>query len=160
MTEHYTNSSVSGNDWSNAMTAAKEINDCMNAGWSAYVWWYIRRSYGFIDESGTITKLGYVMSQFARYIRPGSSRIACTANPMDGVYVTAYKDDSKLVVVAINQNLFDVVQPFSWSGITVTSFNHYVTTSSANLVTDSLTSSGSDIRITLLAQSVTTLVSQ
>jgi secreted protein with Ig-like and vWFA domain len=37
MTEHYTNSSISGNDWGNAMTAAKEIHDCMNAGWAAYV---------------------------------------------------------------------------------------------------------------------------
>jgi O-glycosyl hydrolase len=41
MTEHYVNSSVSGNDWPNAMKVAKEIHDCMNVGWSAYVWWYI-----------------------------------------------------------------------------------------------------------------------
>lgn len=160
MTEHFTNSSVSGNDWSNAMTAAKEINDCMSAGWSAYVWWYIRRSYGFIDESGNITKLGYVTAQFARYIRPGYSRIACTANPMSGVYITAYKNDSKLVVVAINQNAFDVDQPFNWSGITVTGFNRYVTTNSSNLAADNQPSSGASIKITLLANSVTTLVSQ
>jgi len=160
MTEHYTNSSVSGNDWSNAMTAAKEINDCMNAGWSAYVWWYIRRSYGFIDESGKITKLGYVMAQFARYVRPGYSRIACTVNPMNGVYITAYKNNLKLVVVAINQNTFDVDQPFSWSGITVTGFNRYVTTSSSNLAADRQTPSGSGMKLTLLANSVTTLVSQ
>ena len=59
------------------MTAAKEIHDCMNVGWVAYVWWYIRRSYGPIDESSNITKLGYVMAQYARYIRPGYSKVSC-----------------------------------------------------------------------------------
>lgn len=159
MTEHYTNSSVSGNDWSNAMTAAKEIHDCMNSGWAAYIWWYIRRSYGPIDESSNITKLGYVMAQYARYIRPGYSKISCTANPATGVYITAYKSGTKLVVVIVNQNAAVTYQPFSLSGITVTGFNRYVTTSSANLSANSFTVSGSSFGINLAASSVTTLVS-
>jgi glucuronoarabinoxylan endo-1,4-beta-xylanase len=160
MTEHYTSSTVSGNDWNNAMTAAKEIHDCMNAGWAAYIYWYIRRSYGPIDENSNITKLGYVMAQFARYIRPGYQKIPCTANPAGGIYVTAYKSGSKLVIVAINQNSSDTYQAFSWSGISVTSFDRYRTTSSSNLASDSQTPSGSGIGITLLANSITTLVSK
>jgi O-glycosyl hydrolase len=160
MTEHYTNSSVSGNDWSNAMTAAKEIHDCMNVGWSAYVWWYIRRSYGPMDESGNITKLGYVMAHYARYVRPGYSKISCTANPTSGVYVTAYKSGTKLVVVAINQNSSITYQAFSLSGITVTGFNRYKTTSSSNLAYDSFNVSGSSFGINLPASSVTTLISK
>jgi glucuronoarabinoxylan endo-1,4-beta-xylanase len=158
MTEHYTNSSVTGNDWPNAMKAAKEIHDCMNAGWSAYVWWYIRRSYGPMDESGNIAKLGYVMAQYARYVRPGYSKISCTANPTSGVYVTAYKSGSKLVVVAINQNSSTTNQAFSVSGITYSGFNRYVTTSSSNLASSSFSASGS-FNINLAASSVTTLVS-
>jgi glucuronoarabinoxylan endo-1,4-beta-xylanase len=159
-TEHYTNSSISGNDWSNAMTAAKEIHDCMNAGWVAYVWWYIRRFYGPIDESSNITKLGYVMAHYARYVRPGYTKISCTANPATGVYVTAYKSGSTLVIVAINQNSSDTYQAFSWSNITVSGFNRYRTTSSYNLANDSQTPSGSGIGITLPASSITTLVSK
>jgi len=160
MTEHYTNSSVSGNDWGNAMTAAKEIHDCMNAGWAAYVWWYIRRSYGPIDESSNITKLGYVMAQYARYVRPGYSKISCTANPASGVYVTAYKSGSKIVIVIVNQNSTTTYQPFSISGVTVTGFNRYFTNSSSNLSSNSFTVSGGSFGINLTPSSVTTLVSQ
>jgi glucuronoarabinoxylan endo-1,4-beta-xylanase len=159
MTEHYTNSSISGNDWGNAMTAAKEIHDCMNAGWAAYVWWYIRRSYGPIDESSNITKLGYVMAHFARYIRPGYSKISCTANPATGVYVTAYKSGSKIVIVAINQNSAITYQPFTIGGVTVAGFNRYKTTSSSNLAADSFTISNGSFGINLPASSITTLVS-
>ncbi|HVV05762.1 MAG TPA: hypothetical protein VHC96_16140 [Puia sp.] len=160
MTEHYTNSSVSGNDWGNAMTAAKEIHDCMNAGWAAYVWWYIRRSYGPIDESSNITKLGYVIAQYARYVRPGYSKISCTANPASGVYVTAYKSGSKIVIVIVNQNSATTYQPFTLSGVTVTGFNRYFTNSSSNLSSNSFTVSGSSFGINLTPSSVTTLVSQ
>lgn len=159
MTEHYTDSSVSGDDWSNAMTAAKEIHDCMNAGWAAYTWWYIRRRYGPIDESSNITKLGYVMSQYARYVRPGYNKISCTANPSTGIYITAYTSGTKLVVVIVNQSSVVTYQPFSLNGISVTGFNRYVTTSSANLASNSFSVSGSSFGINLAASSVTTLVS-
>lgn len=160
MTEHYTNSSISGNDWGNAMTAAKEIHDCMVAGWAAYVWWYIRRFYGPIDESSNITKLGYVMAQFARYVRPGYSKIACTANPTAGVYTTAYKSGTKVVIVIVNQNNATTYQPFTLSGVSVTGFNRYYTTSSANLASNSFAVSGGSFGINLAPSSVTTLVSQ
>jgi len=160
MTEHYTNSSISGNDWGNAMNAAKEIHDCMNSGYAAYIWWYIRRSYGPIDESSNITKLGYVMAQYARYIRPGYSKVSCTANPTAGVYVTAYKSGTKLVMVIVNQNSATTYQPFTLSGISVTGFNRYVTTSSSNLAANSFTVSGSSFGINLAPSSVTTIVSQ
>jgi glucuronoarabinoxylan endo-1,4-beta-xylanase len=161
-TEYYTNSSVSGNDWNNAMTAAKSIHDCMNAGWAAYVWWYIRRSYGCIDESSNITKLGWVTAQFARYIRPGYQKISCTANPTSGVYVTAYKSGSKLIVVAINQNSAATYQPFSLSGLTVSNgFQKYVTSSSKNCqYMNDVPVTNNTWGISMDASSVTTLVSK
>ncbi|MEZ2336408.1 hypothetical protein AB6735_12290 [Mucilaginibacter sp. RCC_168] len=159
MTEHFTNSSVSGNDWSNAMNAAKEIHDCMAAGYAAYTWWYIRRSYGPIDESSNITKLGYVMAQYARYVRPNYMKVSCTANPSTGVYVTAYKSGSTLVLVIVNQNTATTNQVFSLSGITVSGFNRYYTNSSSNLASNSFSVSGSSFNINLTPSSITTLVS-
>jgi O-glycosyl hydrolase len=158
MTEHYTDTG-DANDWTGAMGVAKEIHDCMNAGYNMYVWWYIRRSYGPIDESGNITKRGYVMAQFARWVRPGYNKISCTANPTTGVYVTAYKSGSSLVVVILNQNTAVTYQSFNIGGLSVTGFNRYITTSSSNLTPTSFAVSGSSFGINLPASSVTTLVS-
>jgi glucuronoarabinoxylan endo-1,4-beta-xylanase len=158
MTEHIYNTN-DANGWTDALGIAKEIHDCMNVGYNMYVWWYIRRSYGFLDESGNITKRGYVIGHWAKWVRPGYNKISCTANPTSGVYVTAYKSGSRIVVVAINQNTSVTYQPFTISGATVTGFNRYRTTSSANWAADSFTISGGSFGINLPAQSVTTLVS-
>ncbi|HQT92827.1 MAG TPA: xylanase, partial [Candidatus Kryptobacter bacterium] len=42
-------------NWSAVLGTAKSINDCMNCQMSAYVWWYIVRYYGPIDENGIVT---------------------------------------------------------------------------------------------------------
>ena len=160
MTEHYINSNLSGNDWTNAMNVAKEINDCMDAGWGAYIWWYIRRSYGPISENGTIQKLGYIMAQYARYIRPGYRKITCTENPSAGLYATAYKSGSRIVVVIINQKSSGIYLPLNLTGETVSALNSYTTTTSSDLVADSISIQGSAFGTTLPAMSVTTLVSK
>lgn len=159
MTEHYINSNISGNDWTNAMNAAKEIYDCMNAGWGAYIWWYIRRSYGPISETGNIQKLGYIMAQYARYVRPGYTKISCTANPATGVYISAYKSNSKIVVVAINQNSTHIYLPFSLKSAAASGFTQYTTTNNANLVSDKVAVSGNSFGIQMPENSITTLVS-
>lgn len=121
MTEHLTESSHSANNWNLAMDVAVEISDVMKANMNAYVWWYIVRYYGPIGDGeksvqfpnenfskkGEITKKGYVMSQFARFIRPGYYRIDSGEYPsaaVNGVEVTAYRDpaSSKMVIVAVN----------------------------------------------------------
>ncbi len=158
MTEHITDTD-DGNNWNGAMKTAKEIHDCMVSGWNMWVHWYIRRSYGLLDENGNITKRGYVVSHFAKFIRPGFNKISCTANPTSGIYTTAYKNGSKLVIVAINQNSSVTYQTFSLSGISVAGFNRYRTTSSTNLSFDSFSISGSSFGINLPASSITTLIS-
>lgn len=158
MTEHYTNTN-DANNWTDALGVAKEIHDCMNAGYSMYVWWYLRRSYGFLDESGNITKRGYIAAHWAKWVRPGYNKISCTANPTTGVYTTAYKSGSKIVIVAVNLNTAITYQPFTISGVTVPGFNRYRTTSASNLSSDSFTVTGGAFGINLPASSVTTLVS-
>lgn len=159
MTEHITDED-DGNTWSSALNTAKEIHDCMYVGYSMWVWWYIKRYYGLIDEDGDITKRGYAVAQFARYVRPGYYKISCTANPTSGVYTTAYKSGSTLVVVAINTNSSTTYQSFSINDMSVSGFNRYKTTSSSNLSYDSFTISDDSFGINLPASSITTLVSQ
>jgi O-glycosyl hydrolase len=103
MTEHYTDSTSDANDWTKAMPVALELHNSMVANYNAYVWWYIRRSYGLLTEDGNVSKRGYILAQFAKYVRPGYVRIAATEKPYADVYVTAFKSSAgKLVVVAIN----------------------------------------------------------
>jgi O-Glycosyl hydrolase len=158
MTEHITTTD-SANIWSGAVTLAKEIHDCMTSNYNMYVWWYIRRFYGLIDDNSNITKRGYAMTHFARWIRPGYYRVSCTESPISGVYCTAYSNGSKLVIVAINQNSYILNISFNYSGLSSTGFSVYNTNNASNLVTKTLTASGNSVLFTLPASSITTLVS-
>jgi len=154
MTEHYTSSDVSGDLWPDALEVGKEIHDAMNANMSAYIWWYIRRSYGPIDESGNVSKRGYVMSHFSKFVRPGYIKVDATASPSSGVYVTAYKSGGTLVIVAVNQNSSSSSVTFSLSGGSVSSYTKYETTSSNNVSNQGSVGSTN----TLAANSINTFV--
>jgi glucuronoarabinoxylan endo-1,4-beta-xylanase len=159
MTEHYTDTD-SGNVWPLALNVAKEINDCMNANMSAYVWWYIVRFYGPIDEEGIPTKRGYLMSQYAKFVRPGFYRVSATANPQPNIYITAYKNGAKVVVVALNMGSSPVSQAFSIPNVTARAFTPYVTSTTENCVEgNNLSVSSGDFTATLDSLSVTTFVS-
>jgi glucuronoarabinoxylan endo-1,4-beta-xylanase len=176
MTEHLTESLHSGNIWSYALDVAEEMQQVMLANMNAYIWWYIVRYYGpigdgevsasFPDEDfsakGEITKKGYVMSQFARFIRPGYWRVECTANPQSDVSVTAYKDSisSKVVIVAINNSSEAKAQTFTVQNVGFDKFTPYVTseTKDCNQEEDILVSDGS-FSATLEGSSITTFVS-
>lgn len=142
MTEHYTSSDRSANLWPDALLVGKEIHDCMTIGqYSAYIWWYGKRYYGFIGDgeegttNGVVTKRGYVMSNFSKFIRPGYTRIAADENPQTGISVSAYSGEGRIVVVAINQSEQTVEQQFVLSGTNSTSVTPYITSISQNLET-------------------------
>jgi hypothetical protein len=59
--------------------------------------------------------------------------VDATDNPSSGVYVTAYKSGSTLVIVAVNQNSSSSSVTFSLSGGTVDGFTKYETSSSNNV---------------------------
>jgi glucuronoarabinoxylan endo-1,4-beta-xylanase len=155
MTEHL----VLDTTWGAAQSTAGEIYDCMNADMNAYVWWYIRRYYGPIDENGNVTKRGYAMSQFARFIRPGFYKVDATSEPQQYVYVTAYKNGAKVVIVVLNYNS-SMSQTFTiWNG-SATTFTPYVTSTYKNCAQESdIIVSGSSFTATLDSSSVTTFVS-
>jgi glucuronoarabinoxylan endo-1,4-beta-xylanase len=158
MTEHLnTDTSVTG-----VIQTAKEITDCMAVGnYNAYIWWYLRRFYGPIDDNGARTKRGCVMAQFARWVRPGFVRVNATYNPNTGVYVSAYKSGAKVVIVAVNNGANPVSQTFSVTGgAAPATFNRYRTSASEDLATLSAISvSGGSFTTALPGQSITSFVS-
>lgn len=106
----------------------------MVANFNAYIWWYIRRSYGLISENGAVSKRGYAMSQFARFVRPGSVRIGATEHPYSDVSVTAYRTpDNKLVLVAVNTGTGHQRLDLTLPSGAAAQFARYTTSSTLNV---------------------------
>ncbi|MGE6631926.1 glucuronoxylanase [Bacillus sp. NPDC077027] len=162
MTEvYYPNSDNNSADrWPEALGVSEHIHHSMVEGdFQAYVWWYIRRSYGPMKEDGMISKRGYNMAHFSKFVRPGYVRIDATKNPETNVYVSAYKGDNKVVIVAINKSNTGVNQNFVLQNGSASQVSRWITSSNSNL------QPGTDLNVTgnnfwahLPAQSVTTFV--
>jgi glucuronoarabinoxylan endo-1,4-beta-xylanase len=158
MSEHL----VLDTSWTAVLGTGKEIHDCMNVGWNAYVWWYIVRYYGPIGEDGTVTKRGYVMSQYARFVRPGYYRIKCNPTPQRNVYLSSYRDpsSSKVVIVALNMSTSPLQQTFSIPNGGAVSFTPHATSQSKNCAPgDAISVSNGSFTATLEPSSITTYVS-
>ncbi|MCM1528986.1 MAG: carbohydrate binding domain-containing protein [Alistipes sp.] len=163
MTEVYVPNSEadSANRFPEALDVAENIHNGMVVGnMSAYTWWYIRRSYGLMDESGKITKRGYMMSQYSKWIRPGYIRVDATEKPESDVFVSAYKGGGdKVVIVAVNKGTTEYNKNFTVSGGSISDVDRYRTTGSANLEeTADMAYNGSTFNAQIPAQSVSTFV--
>lgn len=149
--------------WKAVFATAKEIQDCMVIGnFNAYMWWYAKRFYGPLDEDNTISKRGYIMSNFAKFIRPGYNRVEATYKPKSGIYVSSYYDGNKVVVVALNTKKSNVNQQFVIENGAVSFVIPYTTSQSKNLEKgESINvSSIGAFTFSLPSQSITTFVQQ
>ena len=82
-----------------------------------------------------------------------------TANPVAGVYLSAYGGNGKLVIVAINANATAASVPVYIEGQSVNSLTPYQTSASAKMAELSAVSvSGNQFTYSLPAQSITTFV--
>ncbi|GID28348.1 cellulose binding domain-containing protein [Paractinoplanes brasiliensis] len=163
MTEvYYPNSNAnSGDAWPEALDVGEHIHRAMvDAEFQAYVWWYLRRSYGPMREDGQISKRGAMMAHFARFVRPGYVRIDATANPAGNVYVSAYRNGTTVVIVAVNKNTSSVSQQFALANTTASgSVSNWLTDSSRNVAPQNpLSMSNGSLTVTLPARSVMTFV--
>jgi glucuronoarabinoxylan endo-1,4-beta-xylanase len=161
MTEvYYPNSTDSADLWPAALGVGEHMHHAMvDAEFQAYVWWYIRRSYGPMREDGQISKRGAIMAQFSRFVRPGYARLNITAAPQNNVLTSAYTGDNKVVIVAVNKNSGTTSQPFTVSGAGSGTVSAYVTDGSRNVAAVSGPGmSGGTFTASLPAQSVTTFV--
>lgn len=162
MTEVYTNSEAdSANRWPESVGVAENIHNAMVVGnMSAYTWWYIRRSYGLMTEDGKISKRGYCMAQYSKFVRPGAVRIDATEIPQKDVYVSAYKKDNQVTVVAVNKGTESYTQSFSMgSGEKIADVDRYRTSANENIaLTENLENDGTGFFAQLPGESVSTFV--
>ena len=142
---------------------------------SAYIWWYIVRFYGPIYDdgshpdtpagaiSGEISKRGYVISQFARFVRPGYYRVECDYSPQSGVYTMAFKDPAslKVVIVAINTSSDEKEQSFILQNDSADMFVPYVTSEVENCVKqNTINFNNGEFTAKLIPSSITTFISE
>jgi glucuronoarabinoxylan endo-1,4-beta-xylanase len=164
MTEVYVPNSDnnSADRWPEALEVAYNMHNALVEGnFQAYVWWYIRRQYSPMKEDGTISKRGYMMAHYSKFVRPGYVRVNATKNPTYNVYVSAYKKDNNVVAVVINKSTESKTINISVPGTKVQKWERYVTTGSKNLKKESdINASGGTFQITLEPQSVTTFVGE
>ena len=161
MTEvYYPNSDANSADrWPEALGVSDHIHNAMINNMQTYVLWYIRRSYSPMKEDGTISKRGYCMAQYSKFIRRGYRRVAATANPNNGVYVSAYTGDGKAVIVAINKGSSSISQKFTVNGQSISSVDRYRTSSNENLAkTSNLALTDNGFWAYMPANSVSTFV--
>ena len=134
---------------------------CGVAEFQMYVWWYIRRLYSPLKEDGAISKRGYMMAHFSKFVRPGYIRIDAAKNPETNVFVSAYKSGNKVVIVAVNKKTSVSNMNFTVSGGGATgSVESWRTSGTENMLkaTGTITVNGGKFSATLPAQSVTTFV--
>jgi glucuronoarabinoxylan endo-1,4-beta-xylanase len=93
MTEHYltpTASATAQPGITDALSAAREINDSMTVGnWNTYIWWWAADwdpgsgviNYGLVDSSNHPTYYGFAMADFAKFVRSGYVGCNATASP-------------------------------------------------------------------------------
>lgn len=166
MTEHLDTDT----SWTANLATGVEISRCMTAGMNAYVWWYLVRFYGPIYDNeshapkGTVSKRGYVMSQFARFVRPGYYRVECQILPWSNtLYVTAYKDSlsSKAVIVAVNTGSAPLDLAIRIQNGSMNLLTPYTTTECKNCIPgDDIHSIDNRFTFQLEASSITTFVSK
>ncbi|MBQ6555856.1 MAG: carbohydrate binding domain-containing protein [Firmicutes bacterium] len=163
MTEVYVpnSNSNSADNWPEALQVSENMHNGLVVGnLSAYVWWYIRRSYSLLKENGQISKRGYCFAQYSKFVRPGDYRVDATEQPASNVYVSAYKNSkNQVAIVAVNNSDNGYSQQFSLNGKTITDVDRWRTSKNENLANqNNLANDGKTFWAQLPARSVTTFV--
>lgn len=173
MTEVYTDgvNNATSNTWPLCLDVAYEIHRAMAlSNMSAYVWWYLKRSYGPLyiatnsqggSLAGSVSKVGALMGQYSKYVRPGAVRVGATRVAQTDVYTSAFKKKDSVVLVVVNRASSSKTVSFSIPGVTVNT-GKKITTSGTKTMTDdgSVSISGGSFSTTLDAQSTSTIVIQ
>jgi glucuronoarabinoxylan endo-1,4-beta-xylanase len=155
---------------SDGLRWARSIHNYMTIGANAWMYWSLScaekhfnhgNNMCLTDQKGDLAKRGYVLGQYAKFVRPGWQRIGVTNN--SPLLVTAYRGPANdFVLVIVNENRSPVRdQPFLLNG--ATSLHHnvapWITSSSASLAAQStvpLAADGITLRYTIPGNSVVT----
>ncbi|MBR4365822.1 MAG: endo-1,4-beta-xylanase xyn5A [Bacteroidaceae bacterium] len=116
MTEHSVTDYASRlPNWHEQLLFAEELNECMLAGCTGYIYWYMRAHWAFVgtgeakygveNKKNRLLPRAYVMSHFAKHVT-GSTRLGTTSSMATGTESafenSAYIKGDSLIVMAID----------------------------------------------------------
>lgn len=119
MTEHSVSDYLDNRlpSWDEQLEFARELNECMLAGCTGYIYWYLRAHWGFVgtgeaqygagNGKNKLLPRAYVMSHYAKNVT-GSTRIAATATGYttpktgDTFQTSAYVKGDSIIVMVVN----------------------------------------------------------
>lgn len=126
MTEHSSTDNIGERlpNWHEQLLFAEELNECMLAGCTGYIYWYMRAHWAFVStgeakygtENRTKNRLlprAYVMSHFSKHVT-GSTRLGTSRDMSSGseaaLEYSAYIKGDSLIVMAIDttQTAYDL----------------------------------------------------
>lgn len=121
MTEHSTTDNTGAlPTWNDNLIFAEELNECMLAGCTGYIYWYLRAhwafagtgetEYGAANKKDALLPRAYVMSHFSKNVT-GSTRLKTSQDETNGrteegklanYEFSAYQKGDSIIVMAIN----------------------------------------------------------
>ena len=117
MTEHSVTDNLNGRlpNWHEQLLFAEEVNECMVAGCTGYIYWYLRAQWAFVGNGESqygpdnvknkLLPRAYVMSHFSKYL-PGATRLNSSStieNTTNGMFEhSAYIKGDSIIVMAID----------------------------------------------------------
>ena len=108
--------------WEDQLQFADVVNECMVAGCTGYIYWYMRAHWSFVgtgeskynpgNTKNTLLPRAYVMSHFSKYI-PGATRLETTPTLKAGeeqksLEYSAYIKGDSLIVIAVHKTKTDL----------------------------------------------------
>ena len=116
MTEHSSTDNIDHlPNWHEQLIFAEEVNECMLAGCTGYIYWYMRAHWAFVgtgeskynpgNAKNTLLPRAYVISHFAKHVT-GSTRLSTSRDKSSGegasLEYSAYIKGDSLIVMAID----------------------------------------------------------
>ena len=116
MTEHSSTDNIDRlPNWHEQLLFAEELNECMLAGCTGYIYWYMRAHWAFVgtgeakynpgNAKNRLLPRAYVLSHFSKHVT-GSTRLSTTSSVQTGTEsafeTSAYIKGDSLIVMAID----------------------------------------------------------
>jgi glucuronoarabinoxylan endo-1,4-beta-xylanase len=157
--------------WKQSLLMAYTVHKSMESNMHAYIWWYLKRYYSFLDDgtyrgvNGSVTKRGFAFSHYSKYVRPGYVRINSEGpfvRGYTGVHSTAYQDPTtgEIIIVSLNRETSDKPVDYVINGMNSGTFTPVVSTLDETVEPmDEIAVTGSTFSYTLPRESIITFVS-
>lgn len=129
----------------------RSVHRSMDINWNAYIWWWARRFYSFIGDGeaaygttkGQILKRGWAFSHYAKFVRPGYTRVGVVKDAaLSSLELTAYDGGDEVVAVILNRSTSSFDDVVFEIQETVTAAKAYVTSRTTNRNAVSVTTAG------------------